>query len=86
MSDPDQIEVISGQAFIGAVMADLPVPIRSFYGTVASRATFYRWRDGVPTAGGVVKLPILDINGMDPAILPSELRAFLLKIEKEAVK
>ena len=71
-------------ALIGAMVADIPVPIRRLFRANASRSSFYKWRDGVTGPDGrTYKLRILDINGQGPSVVPSELRTFLLNIGKE---
>lgn len=66
------------------VVADMPIALRRLYKVQASQTSFNKWRSGVTGHDGKThKLPVYDIEGQGPSVIPSELRTFLLNIAKE---
>lgn len=72
-------------ALIALIAADIPVAIKRLTKAQASWTSFMMWKkDGVKDADGKThKLPVYDIKGQGPSVIPSELRTFLINIGKE---
>jgi hypothetical protein len=78
-NNPEQS--IKESTLVGLMICDVPIPLRRLHGISASRTTFHRWKNGVNGNDGKVhRLPIMEIEGQGPSVVPSELRTFLTNI------
>jgi len=67
----DAPDTLTGEQLCAAFILDAPVPVRFLHGLYGQRSTFAAWK-----AQG---LDIRKIDGLGPAVIPSEFKAFLLK-------